>query len=104
MTRKTETGVMMMTTGRVLMGTQPVASLNRRSVAEDAIESTTTYAMSSVAEMHVAKFKIDAETGSMKSKNRVMKGTTITMVLTTTNVTRSRHQMQAISVVASRHA
>jgi hypothetical protein len=100
MTRKTEIGVMMMTTGRVLMGTQPVASLNRRSVAEDAIESTTTYVMSSVAEMHVAKFK----TGSMKSKNRVMKGTTITMVLTTTILTRSGHQKRAISMVASRHA
>jgi hypothetical protein len=34
MTRRTETGVIMMTTSRVLIGTRPTASLRRRSAAE----------------------------------------------------------------------
>jgi hypothetical protein len=97
MTRRTETEVMMMTTGKAFMGTRLAASLHRRSVAEDAIETTATHATSSVTEMHVAELKADAEIGSVKSKNGTFKETMITMVLTTTNFTRSgthprRHQ------------
>jgi hypothetical protein len=40
MTRRTKTGVMMMTIEKAFVGTQPVASLHGRSVAEDAIETT----------------------------------------------------------------
>jgi hypothetical protein len=36
------------------MGTQPAASLQQRSVAEDATETTATYATSSMANLHTA--------------------------------------------------
>jgi archaellum biogenesis protein FlaJ (TadC family) len=102
MTRRTETGVMMMATERVLVGTQPAASLHWRSTAEDATETTVTYAMSSATEMHVVVLKTGAEIGSMKSKNNTMKGTMITMVLTMTILTRSGHQERDIFQEASR--
>jgi hypothetical protein len=63
-TRRTETGVMMMTTSRVLVGTRPVESLHRRSMVEDTTETTATCVMSSAAEMHVAESKIDVEIGA----------------------------------------
>jgi hypothetical protein len=91
MTRRIGTGVMMMTTGRVLVGTQPAASLHRRSVTEDAIETTMTYTTSSVIGMHATELKTGAEIGSVKSKNSAMKWTMITMVLTMTNLTGSGH-------------
>jgi hypothetical protein len=97
MTRRTKIGVMMMTTRIVLVGTQPTASLHRRSVAEDAIETTVTYTMSSVTEMHVAGMKTGTEIRRVKSKNSAMKGTMITMVLTTNNLTGSSHQKWDIS-------
>jgi hypothetical protein len=97
MTRMTEIGVMMMTTGRVLMGTHPVASLHQRSAAKEAIEIITTYTMSSTVEMHVAELKTSAKIRSMKSENNAMKGTMITMVLTMTNLTESCHQKRDIS-------
>jgi hypothetical protein len=62
MTRRTEIGVMVMTIGRVLVGTPPAASL-----------------------------QISAEIESVKSKNSAMKGTMITMVRTTINLTGSGH-------------
>jgi hypothetical protein len=88
----TETRVTMMTTSRVLVGTQIAASLHRRSMAEDTIETTATYMTSSATEMHVAESKTDAEIGSVKSKNSATNGNTIIMVLTTTNLTESIHQ------------
>jgi hypothetical protein len=91
MTRRTKTWVMMMATMRVHMWTWLEASLHRRSAAEDATETTMTYMMSSAVEMHAAGLKIDAEIRSGKSKNSVMKGTRITMVLTMTNLTGSGH-------------
>jgi hypothetical protein len=97
MTRRIEIGVMMMTTRRVLMGTQPVASLHRRSMAEEGIETITTYTMSYAVEMHVAELKIGAKIRSMKSKNSAMKGTMITMVLNMTNLSESCHQKWDIS-------
>jgi hypothetical protein len=92
MTRRTETEVMMMTIEKAFMGTQPVASLHGRSVAEDTIETTATYTMSSTLKMHAAESKADAEIKSMKSKNSAMKGTMIIMVLTMTNLTGSGHR------------
>jgi hypothetical protein len=89
---------MMMTTGRVLVGTQPAASLHRRSATDDTTETTVTYATSCPVEMHAARLK----TGSVKSKNSMKKGTMITMVLTMTNLTGSSHQKWDISQEASR--
>jgi hypothetical protein len=89
---------MMMTTGRVLVGTQPAASLHRRSATDDTTETTVTYVTSSPVEMHAARLK----TGSVKSKNSKKKGTMITMVLTMTNLTGSSHQKWDISQEASR--
>jgi hypothetical protein len=99
MTRRTETGVMMMTTGKVFLGTRPVASLHRRSMAEDTTETTVTYATSSAIEMHAAKLKADSKIGSVKSKNSVIKGT----MITTTNHTRSDHRKWDTSQETSRH-
>jgi hypothetical protein len=89
MTRRMETGVMMVTTRRAFVGTRPVASLHKRSTAEDAAETTMIYATSSALEMHAAESKADIEIRSVKSKNNVMKGTMIIMVLTMTNLTGS---------------
>jgi hypothetical protein len=97
MTRRTETWVMMMTTRSVLVGTQPPASLHWRNAAEDATETTVTYATSSVVEMRAGRLKTRARIGSVKSKNNAMKGTMITMVLTMTNLIRSGHQKWDIS-------
>jgi hypothetical protein len=102
MTRRTGTGVTMMTTGRVLVGTWPVASLHRRSAIEDTTETTVTYVTSSATEMHVAELKTGAKIGSMKSKNSAMKGTMIIIVLTMTNLTGSVHQKGDTSQEASR--
>jgi hypothetical protein len=95
MTKRTEKRVKMMTTGRVLVGTRPAASLHQWSAAEDAIEITVSYVMSSLAEMHAAGLKIGAEIVSVK--NSTMKGTMITMVPTMTNLTRSCHQKWDLS-------
>jgi hypothetical protein len=92
MTRRTETGAMMMTTGRVLTGTRLAASLHRRSAAEDATETTMTYMTSSTIEMHTTELKSGIKIGSVRSKNNAMKGTMITMVLTMINLIGSGHQ------------
>jgi hypothetical protein len=75
MTRRTETGVMMMTTGKAFVLTWKGASLHGRSMAKDATETTVTYMMSSAPEMQTAEFKANSETGSMKIKNNTMKET-----------------------------
>jgi hypothetical protein len=72
MTRRIETGVTMMTTRRVLMGTQPTASLHQRNKAEDTIDTTVTCVTSSMTEMHVVKLKTDTEIRGVKSKNSTM--------------------------------
>jgi hypothetical protein len=97
MTRRTETRVTMMTTERAFMGTQPAASLHERSAAEDTIETTVTYSLSSVPKMHMVELKAGAKIGSVKRKNTAMKGTMITMVLTMTNLTRSDHRKRDTS-------
>jgi hypothetical protein len=48
-TRRTETGVIMVITGRSFVGTRPVASLHERSMAKDATETTATYALAEEA-------------------------------------------------------
>jgi hypothetical protein len=102
MTRRTGTRVMMMTTRKVFVGTRPAASLHWRSAVKDASETTMTYATSSVVEMHAAELKANAEIGRVKSKNNVMKGTMISTVLTTTNLTGSGHRKQDTSQEESR--
>jgi hypothetical protein len=103
MTKMTEIGVMMMTTGKAFMVTRPVASLHGRSATEDATETIATYVTSSVPEMHVAESKASAEIGSVKSKNNAMKGTMIIMVFTMTNLIGSGHRKQDTSQEALRH-
>jgi hypothetical protein len=103
MSRRTEIGVMMETTERVLMQTRPVGSLHQRGMAEDAMETTMTYMTPSVAEMHVAELKTGTGIESVKSKNGTMKGTMITTVLTWSNLTGSSHRKRDISQEASRH-
>jgi hypothetical protein len=103
MSRRTETGVMMMTTGKAFIRTRPIASLHERRAAEDAIETTVTYATSFTAEMHAAELKADAEIGSVKSKSSTMKGTMITMVLTMTNINGSGHRKCDTSQDTSRY-
>jgi hypothetical protein len=103
MTRRMVIGVITMTTRRVFMGTRPAASFHVRSAAEDAAETTVIYMTSSTPEMHMTESKAGAEIGSMKSKNSAMKGTMITMVLTTTNLIGSGHRKRDTSQEASRH-
>jgi hypothetical protein len=103
MNRRTEIGVMMMTTRKVFVGTRPAASLHRRSTAENAAATIATYVMSSTVEMHAAKMKTDAKIGSMKNKNSMMKGTMITTVLTVTNLTGSSHWKRDTSQEVARH-
>jgi hypothetical protein len=103
MTKRMETGVMMMTTGKAFVGTRPAASLHERSVAEDITETIATFTASSVVEMHAAEVKDDTNIGSVKSKNSTMKGTMIIMVLSTTNLTWSSHQKWDTTQKASRH-
>jgi hypothetical protein len=103
MTRRAETGVMMMTTRKAFVQTLLVASLHGRSTAEDTIEASMTYVMSSAPNMHVAKLKADAEIKSVKSKKSAMKETMIIMVHTTTNHTKSGHWKRDTSQEASRH-
>jgi hypothetical protein len=54
MTRRTRTGVMRTTIGVVPTRTQPAASLHGRSAIEGMVETTATYATSSVVVMHMA--------------------------------------------------
>jgi hypothetical protein len=61
MTRRIVIGVMMVTTRRAFVGTQPVASLHRRSTTEDAAETTVAYVTSSAPEMHTTESKAGAK-------------------------------------------
>jgi hypothetical protein len=60
-TRRAKTGATSLTTGRVLAGTQPAASLHRRSVIEGVVGTTVTCAMSSVVEIHAVRLKTGTE-------------------------------------------
>jgi hypothetical protein len=79
-------GVMSLTIGRVLMGTQQAVSLHRRNAAEDENGMIKICAMSSVAEMHEAGLKTSVR--SLK-RSSVKKGTMTTTVPITTNLTDS---------------
>jgi hypothetical protein len=91
------------TTRKAFVGTLPAASLHGRSMTKNAIETTMTYAMTSVLEMHKEESKTDAKIMSVKNKNNAMKGTMMIMVLTTSNITEISHQRWATSQEASRH-
>jgi hypothetical protein len=84
---KTETGVTSLATDRVLTRTWPVASLLRRSVANDVGGTTATCVTSSTAEMHTAGSKTGVESESAWNRISMMRGTMIDMVPTTTNLT-----------------
>jgi hypothetical protein len=71
-----------MTTGGVPLEIQPTSSLHRRAVAR----ATATCTTSSMAEMHDARLKDDAEMESMMNWNNVMRGTKITMAPTMTSL------------------
>jgi hypothetical protein len=88
---------MMMTTGKVLMGTRPTASLRWRSATEDATEMTVTYVTSSAAEIHMAGSRTNTETESMTRSSDVTKGTMTIMVPITTSPTGIVLQMGDIS-------
>jgi flagellar hook-length control protein FliK len=68
-------------------GDSPAVSLPRRNTAKDDTGTTKTSVMSFMAEMHAAGLKISAKSEITSSKNSAMKGTTITMVPSTTNLT-----------------
>jgi hypothetical protein len=103
MTRRTETGDTIMTTEKASRGTWLAASLHGRSATEDTTETTVTYVMSSTPKMHTAKSKDNTEIGSVKSKNSVMKGTMIIMVLPLSNLTRKGHRKWDTSPEVLRH-
>jgi hypothetical protein len=72
-----------LTTIRAHAGTQPAASLPRRSAAENGIRTTWTYVMLSTTEMHTTGLKTGAKSETASRKIGTMKGTMTTMVLTT---------------------
>jgi hypothetical protein len=76
-----------MTTGRVPMGIQLVASLHWRSMSEGVAETIVTCAMSFTIEMHAVRLRIGAESGSVMSSARIE--TMTIMVLSMTNLTDS---------------
>jgi hypothetical protein len=85
-----------MATGRVLVGTQPAASLHRRSTVSDVAETTATYMTSSTTEMHVSGLKTGIESRS------TMQGTMTITTLSTTNLTCNLLQMEDMSQQVSR--
>jgi hypothetical protein len=70
---------------RARRGTQPVASLPRRSVAENG--TTGTCVTLFATEMHETRLKTDAKSETVSSVNDTMKGTMITMALTSISPT-----------------
>jgi hypothetical protein len=64
MSRRMETRVMMMTSEKAFIKTRPIASLQERSAAKDAIETTVIYGTSSSAEMHAAELKPTPKLGA----------------------------------------
>jgi hypothetical protein len=78
-----------LTTGKVLMGTRQAVSLHRKNVAKDETGMTEICATSSAAEMHAARSKIDVISMSASNESSVKKGTMITMIPITTNLTDS---------------
>jgi hypothetical protein len=89
MIRRTEIRITKMTTVRVPVGTRPVASLHKRSMAKSVVETTVTYTTSSMVEMHAVRSKAGAKIGSVMSKNSAERGTMITMAPTITSLTDS---------------
>jgi hypothetical protein len=74
-----ETGVTMITTDGVPMGTRPtpvtLGSLHRRAM----VKKIVTYVTSSTTKIHAAGSKDSAEIGSVMSRNSATRGTMITM-------------------------
>jgi hypothetical protein len=83
--RRMETGVTMMTTSKVPMGTQPAVSLHWRAMAR----TTGTCIMSSMAEMYVAGSKDGTEIKCVMNWNSAVRGIEITMAPIMTSLTGS---------------
>jgi hypothetical protein len=92
-----ETGVTSLTTSRVPVGTQPAASLHKRSVAEGVVGTTVTCMTSSVVEMPMVGSKTGVESESAWNRNIAMRATMIIMVHTTTNHTGNAPLMEGIT-------
>jgi hypothetical protein len=80
-------GVMIMTIGRVCMGTQQAVSLHWRNAADGETRMTKICTTSSVVEMHVARSKTGVRSASFLNRSSTKKGTVTTMVPITTNLT-----------------
>jgi hypothetical protein len=76
-----------MTTGTVLVWTQPAASLHQRSMVKGMAETITSCATSSTTEMHAAELKTSAEIRSVMSRSSTMKETMTITTPTMTNLT-----------------
>jgi hypothetical protein len=81
--------VMSLTTSRVRMRTQLVASLHQRNAAEGETRMTEICTTSSATMMHVAKSKTGIRSVSTLNRSDRKKGTMINMVSTLTNLTDS---------------
>jgi hypothetical protein len=79
--------VMIMTTGRVRMGTQQAISLHRRNTTEGETGMTVICATSSAVEMHTSGSKTGVRSMSILNGSNVKKGAMTTMVPITTNIT-----------------
>jgi hypothetical protein len=83
----TRCGVRIMTIGRVCMGTQQAVSLHWRNAADGATRMTEICTTLSAAEMHVARSKTGVRSASFLNRSSTKKGTMMTMVPITTNLT-----------------
>jgi hypothetical protein len=82
-------GVICLTTGRVLTGSQRAISLHRKNAAEDKTRMTKIFVTSSAAEMHVTGLKTGARSTSILNRSSIKKGTMTTTVHILTNLTDS---------------
>jgi hypothetical protein len=85
----TRHGVMIMTTGRVCMGTRQAVSLHQRNAAEGKTMMIEICVMSSAAEMDAAGSKTGVRSACVLNKSSAKKETMITMVPIMTNLTDS---------------
>jgi hypothetical protein len=95
---------MIMTTGRVRTGTRQAVSLHWRNAVEGETGMTEICATSSAAEMHVAGSKTDLRSASVLNRSAMKKGTMITMVTITTNLTDSVLLKEGVMQEESRHS
>jgi hypothetical protein len=100
----TKHGVMIMTTGRVCIGTQQAVSLHQRNTTEGETRMTEICMTSSTIEMCAADLKIGVRSTSVLNRSNVKKGTITTMVPITTNLTDSVLLREGVMQEESRHS